>query len=367
MPVTKPGFKVGEGFFMLFTYFAGMQSAGQFQQFIHPFSKKLLAINAASLPIADYSKRYLQHLLENHLYYLEIYASVLEQLLQHTPKSPAQIAMADFGSGNGLLGMFAKFAGFKNVWLCDMDAAFVQASQVLAGELDLELDGYVTGSIEELKAAVAHQPLDAVVGTDVIEHIYSIPNFLQVIACMNAAMVTVLTTASNPHNFLKCRKLAKLQLQDELQGSNPADFELAGPSVTRPFLQIRKEIIEDAFPGLPAGDLERLARATRGLIKADILEASAAFLQTGDLPKADDRWPNTCNPHTGTWTERILPITTYRHMYEANGFALQMTNGFHNRHAEGIKKNVNLFRNGIVKLSGKYAAPFITLIGYKSA
>ncbi|RYF91871.1 MAG: class I SAM-dependent methyltransferase [Chitinophagaceae bacterium] len=344
-----------------------MQSAGSFQKFIVPFSQKLLAIDVASLPTNNYSSRYLQHLLQEHLYYLHIYASVLHLLQAHSKKPASQIALADFGSGNGLLGLFAKFAGFKQVWLCDMDAAFVNSSRLLATKLELNMDGFVTGSIAELESAVSGHTLDAVIGTDVIEHIYSVPHFLQTMAHINPEMVTVFTTASNPHNYLKCRQLIKLQLQDELQGSNPEDFDLAGPTATPAFLQMRKEIIADKFPAMEPTVLQQLAASTRGMRASDILTAAEDFVRTGVMPSLTDKWPNTCHPLTGTFTERILSIKDYGNMFAATGFQLKVYNGFYNVQAGGLKKNVNSFRNLFVKLTGKYAAPFISLVGYKSA
>ncbi len=351
---------------MLFPYFAGMRSAEAFKQFIIPFSQKLLALDVGCLPMSTYNKRYLQHLVDHHLYYLEIYASVLEQLRQHISKVPGEIHLADFGAGNGLLGLFAKFAGFKKVWLCDMDADFVNASKVLAGALNIKLDGFVTGNVDTFQSALLTEQLDAVVGTDVIEHIYNLEHFFASIASMNADMVTVFTTASNPDNFMKCRKLKKLQLQDELLGSAPEDSLLAGAEKTEAFIESRKKIIGEQFPKLSETELFKLSKATRGLIVADIIKATHAYLRTGQMPQPDASSANTCNPFNGSWTERILSINAYKKIYNAQGFALALHNGYYNPHSNGLKIYINFASNIMVKLTGKYAAPFISLVGYKS-
>ncbi len=352
-------------FFMRFPYFAGMQSAGAFKKFILPFSQKLLVLDVGALPMSAYSKRYLQHLFNHHLYYLEIYASVLNQLMRHSSKDQGNIHLVDFGAGNGLLGIFAKFAGFKKVWLCDMDVDFVNASKVLADALYLELDGFINCNVDSLQSALSGEQVDAVVATDVIEHLYSVDHFLAALANMNPAMVTVCTTASNPENFIKCRQLKKLQLQDELLGTDPADSSLAGAEKTEAFLESRKKIIADLFPQLPQTDLLSLSKATRGLIKADIVTAVHAYLQNGTMPQPDTRWANTCNPYTGTWTERILSMEVYKRIYKSQGFELELQNGFYNSNSNGRKRYINFAGNILVKLTGKYAAPFISLIGYK--
>ena len=350
---------------MRFSYFACMRSAGEFQKFIRPFSQKLLALDVGLLPMSAYSKRYLQHLFDHHLYYLEIYADVLDQLMRHSSKAQAEIHLVDFGAGNGLLGLFAKFAGFKKVWLCDMDAHFVNASKLLAGALELDMDGFINCNVDTLQSALADHQIDAVIATDVIEHIYSLEDFLATIANMNPAMVTVFTTASNPDNFLKCRQLKKLQLQDELHGSNPSDSQLAGSEKTEAFFVSRKKIIAEMFPHLPKTDLISLSIATRGLIKADIVTAVNTYLQNGTKPQPDTRWANTCNPLNGSWTERILGIEVYKRIYKQQGFNVELQNGFYNTHRGGWKRYINFAGNIFVILTGKYAAPFISIIGYK--
>ncbi|MBC7866051.1 MAG: hypothetical protein H7X88_00830, partial [Gloeobacteraceae cyanobacterium ES-bin-316] len=208
--------------------------------------------------------------------------------------------------------------------------------------------------------------IHAVIGTDVIEHIYSLDHFFAFIAEINTEMLTVFTTASNPHNFIKNRKLKKLQLQDELQGGDPSDSVLAGAEKNEAFIVLRRKIIEDNFPSFNHDEVIQLSQVTRGLNKPSILKAVNLLLTTGKMPEPDIHVTNTCNPLTGSWTERILPIKKYQEIYSSNGFYLQVHNGFYNNHAAGLKKYLNIILNIIVKIAGKYAAPFISLVGYKS-
>ena len=119
-----------------------MQPPVSFTANIAAFNKKLQGINPSSLEIADYPKRYLQHLLENSRYYIAIYTQVLSNALSRSAKGIEETILVDYGSGSGLLGLFAKFCGFKKVFLCDMDIDFVFASEVLSHELNIHIDQF---------------------------------------------------------------------------------------------------------------------------------------------------------------------------------------------------------------------------------
>jgi len=343
-----------------------MHPAVSLKNNIPVFAAKLLDINTATLPINDYSKRYLHHLITHRFYYLQIYTHVLDLVLQHSGKTAKQITLVDYGAGNGLLGMFAKFCGFKKIFICDMDAAFVHASKITSLELNIKINDFITGDVEILKAALQKETIDAITGTDVIEHIYNLDDFFKSLSEINRGMLTVFTTASNPSNFIKTRQLKKLQLKDEWHGSDPSDFLLAGAEKHEAFFEIRKIIIEQNFPGLQRENILALGKATRGMNQPDIITAVQAFLKTGNMPMPDKLSLNTCNPYSGSWTERILTVQQYKDIYARHGFTLQAKNGFYNAYSPGFKKYVNKILNGMVKITGRFTAPFITLIGYKN-
>ncbi len=358
-------FKKSAGFLFDFNYFTRMQSQGSFKIFIPAFAAKLSVIISNDLIIDDYCKRYLDHLLLHSKYYLTIYAQVLDKAMQHAEKPTYEINLVDFGAGNGLLGIFAKYCGFKKVFLCDSDADFVKAAEVMGDALSIFIDGMITGDIDQLKNIVQNETIDIIVGTDVIEHIYNLDDFFEGVRKINNRMVTVFTTASNPSNFLKVRKLKKLQVKDEYEGGDPTDFVLAGSKKHEAFIVMREKIILTAFPLIPSATLKQLAALTRGSKKTDILLAVEHYLASGKMPVNKGITSNTCNPITGSWTERILPIAIYNNIYTKNHFDMEVHNGFYNAYSKGNKKYFNLCMNFLVRLTGKIIAPYITLIGYK--
>jgi 2-polyprenyl-3-methyl-5-hydroxy-6-metoxy-1,4-benzoquinol methylase len=86
--------------------------------------------------------------------------------------------LVDYGAGNGLLGIFAKYCGFKKVYVNDISAIFIEASKQLAKVLDISIDGFIEGDCDKvLEFTKENDKVDAVVGTDVIEHVYRLYTF----------------------------------------------------------------------------------------------------------------------------------------------------------------------------------------------
>lgn len=321
-------------------------------------------VDVDTMDASPYSRRYLQHLLDHRLYYLAIYADVLDTALEKTGKVLDDLHLLDFGSGNGLLGMFARHCGFGKVFLCDQSKNFVEASRLTAQTLQINIDGFITGELTDAKDQLQHNNIDIIAGTDVIEHIYDLDVFFAEIKNMNPSMITVFTTASNPDNYFKVRKLKKMQLKDELVGGDPEDFALAGEEKHEAYLDIRKQIIQDNFPALQTDELAKLAKYSRGLRREDIIKFVRSYLTDKTIPTPVSGDTNTCHPETGSWSERVLPVDYYRKLYHRYGFSLSIGNGFYNSFDGGAKAAFSFFMNLLVKILGKKTAPFITLTGF---
>lgn len=343
-----------------------MQVASFCKHYIHSFAQKFGELDIAQVNMSDYARRYLLHLQRHHLFYLSIYAAVLDEVMQQSGKNAGDIRLVDYGAGNGLLGIFARHCGFHTVIICDQDKDFIRAARMLALALQVYPDELISGDITDLLSRGYKNMVDAVVGTDVIEHIYNLDDFFGSVQELNPAMVTVFTTAANPNNYLKLQQLKKIQVKDELEGSDPADFALAGAEKHMAFLEMRRKIIADNFSEITGDELARLATATRGLNQLDIIKSVSRYEENGELPLPPARVSNTCNPETGSWTERVLSLHAYRTIYSRYGFELSIKSGFYNSYTPGFKKYPNLFRNILVKLTGSVTAPFITLSARKS-
>ena len=113
--------------------------------------------------------------------------------------------------------------------------------------------------------------------------------------------------------------------------------------------------------------MNKLAKATRGLIKVDIEKAVEDYIKTKNLPTPPHHPKNTCDPITGSWTERLLTEKEYESIYNQAGFELKTYNGFYNQWQPGAKGFALKLANKTIALLGKQGniiTPFITLVGY---
>ncbi len=340
-----------------------MESFEKIQEYIPAFERKLNEIVVGQLSADLFCKKYLDHLLEYKRYYLEIYAAVLELAMNHAVQPKEEIVLIDYGAGNGLLGLFAKFCGFQKVYINDISKSFSDAAEELSTVLGIPVDGVITGDITNVAEYFRSGKPTAIIGTDVIEHIYDLDVFFTSIRNINPRMVTVFTTASNPDNKFKLRKLKALQIKDEFKGGSPEDYALFGETVVAPFIKTREKIIRNNFPSLEDKVVLQLAGSTRGLIEKDILSAARQFIDHKILPVALTHPTNTCDPISGSWTERILTIDEYQQIYTAAGFNLKVYNGFYNEYYGVFKASILKIANLFIKIAGRRLAPFISLVG----
>jgi len=335
----------------------------RFQQEIKSFSF-LLSQNELSFSLSnDYCDRYLQHLIHNRNYYLDIYAHVFEKILAKSNLNKENMTVIDYGAGNGLMGIFAKYCGFGKVVINEIDKDFLLAAQSLAEKLPVKIDQFIEGDIMSLQKELADIKPDAIIATDVIEHIYNLNDFFATLKSINPNIISVFTTGSNPENYFKVKKLRQLQFKDEFEGGSPDDFTLFGHEPHKPYLEIRKVIISELLRNEDDNLVNQLATRTRGLQKKDILTAIEIYQKTGNLPNQPLDKFNTCHPETGSWTERILSLKEYRTIYKSNGFVLTVNSGFYNEHKKGLKKIMFQGINLMVTIFGIRFAPFIILSG----
>jgi 2-polyprenyl-3-methyl-5-hydroxy-6-metoxy-1,4-benzoquinol methylase len=337
-----------------------------FKNYIPAFIQQLNVVVPITITNDAYAQQYLQTLLQHKEHYLRIYAYVLEKVFAAT--NSTNVALLDFGTGNGLLALFAKFCGVKHVYASDVSASFLLAAQQLSKQLNIELDGWIIGNEDTLVKHFTNKPLDIVVGTDVIEHVYNLDHLFDNLYSINKQMITVFTTASVAENWFKSKQLKKLQLKDELEDSNAFQTAQENEWAGTCFLEVRRKIIQAYHPALAENIIEQLATRTRGLRKDDIEKSVDVYLQTNELPNIIKHTTNTCDPITGSWTERLLTVNEYRSIYTKQQTILLLHLGFYNSSEKGFKCFIAGFINQLIFVLGGWGikiAPFIVLEGRK--
>lgn len=341
-----------------------MKPATDFTRFISAFELKLAKVIPAAVSAEPYCIRYLEHLLSHKKYYLHIYADVLQKLDEKSGKNITDSILVDYGCGNGLLGLFASFCGFKKIIFADVDEKFVEASGQLASQLGLHGGTFIAGDMHDICIQLENEKPDAIAGTDVIEHIYDLQQFMYSLKKVNPLFVSVFTTASNPLNPFKRSELRRIQLRDELEGGNPGDYALFGAEHLEPFLKIRERIIREKAVNLPEPEITNLSVATRGMNREDIERAVCHYQVKGQMP-VPATGTNTCNPVNGSWSERLLPLQAYHHVYGEAGFTCKIYAGFYNVFEGGTLVFVKKILNKLAAVFGKRFSPYIVIVGNK--
>ena len=284
----------------------------------------LNSLNLRDLQISTYSRKALRRTLDAAQYYLEIYNRSLDEVLQRCALPPEEMTVVDYGGGHGLLSILAKRVGFKNVIYVDYSTDAFRTvgvlSQLLGGGPDVMLLGDAATLAEWCKKNDIRP--NALLGMDVIEDVYVLDSLFGSLHAISPDMKMVFTTASTPYNKRVVRKLHRAMQKDEL-----------GTVRHKGFWQMRYEHIRKLYPDMSERELAQWADDTRGLTYSDLERAVEA--QSPNLLL--DQF-NTCDPETGSWTERILPIDDYRQILIPYGFNLLVLPGRYNDHRHGPKQ-----------------------------
>jgi len=297
------------------------------------------------LPIADDCKRKLKRNVKDFPYYAKIYAACLQGL-----DDVENSVLVDYGGGLAFLSQFAKMYGVAKVIYVDINPESAHAAEELTRKLGFGPDTVVRGDSQALKEwCIANSVApNYLVSVDVIEHIYRLDTFFDEILSVNPSIKMVFTTASNPCNALKVRRLHKAMIGDE-----------TGTCENPNFYTLRRDYIRTQYPDFDENTLTRWASATRGLVFDDI---KAVVDGEKPLPSVDGY--NTCDPRTGSWTERVLPLSEYRRLLAKHQRILRVENGFYDTHRAQPQKMFRAALNVIIRLLphlGRSIAPFIFL------
>lgn len=308
----------------------------------------LRTIDYNSLPVSDYSRNYILRMLPHIDYYLQIYRYCIERLIGRLGKEPAAVTLVDYGGGHGFFSCCAKEMGVGRVVYIDYNPLASACAEQVRRAAAIGADEVLTGGSAELRQwfqSRGEQP-DAVAGMDVIEHIYCLEAFFGDLHALNPSLCGIFTTGSTPFNPIVRRRLHRYMKADELGSGSSAGY-----------LAQRRAYIEQHLPSLSCADAERWARLTRGRTFADALrdvESNRAE------PLADPY--NTCNPATGSWSERILPLSDYERMASDRGWRADLGLGWYNPYRSGAKGAASRGLNLLIRRLGlRCLAPFIVL------
>jgi 2-polyprenyl-3-methyl-5-hydroxy-6-metoxy-1,4-benzoquinol methylase len=270
--------------------------------------EKLRGLDLNRLNLSDYSKNYLNFLIDDVWETLSRFEQVIREATSHSPKEISQMNVVDYGGGTGLLSLLAKEVGFKSVVYNDIFEGSCRDVEVLADACSLKLEAIVQGDardlVDYLNANLSKT--DLIVSYDVIEHVYDVKENFLAFSRLNVTPAAIIYgSGANIQNPFYARQVSKVQLSVENQDREKSYGHKISDSL-KSYMNIRKEIIRQISSNLNENELEYLARSTRGLIKSDIENSVNDYLLHGNLNYQITHPTNTCDPISGNWCEHLL-------------------------------------------------------------
>jgi Ribosomal protein L11 methylase len=323
-----------------------------FKSVIKETAAILSEINYEQLPASDCNEQYLSRERPAYIFFLMIYSYCIKKGIQKSRVPLSDITMIDFGGGSGFLSLFAKKLGVGNVIYVDIDPLSVETVTLLKDKTGIGPDTIIHGDADCLATWCLEKNVspDLLIATDVIEHVYNLDILFGELIRINSHMRMLFTTASTPYNPYVKRRLHRMMDADEY-----------GTAETPNYYTKRLLYIKQRFTTLSDREVKDWALKTRGLVYADIDNAVEKNLNPQTLGVH-----NTCDPETGNWTERILPVRYYRNLLSKREYTVSVYKGFYNdRRSQKWKSIACQCINQLIRISGKAGfllSPFILLV-----
>ena len=315
---------------------------------------KMLALDPKTLIISEYSKTYLLNYFNNYSYYMSLYSQLFYKAFKKSKKTAAESIFVDYGGGCGMLSLLAKELGFKTVIYNDINKYTLTDAQKISEKLDIKIDYYISGDAEEFVREINIHNLkpDLICSFDVLEHIYDIESWINTVAAINHGFTLIFMTGANPKNPFIAHRLKKLHLKSEYE-TVKNNIRNENIYMNSSFLEERKKIIANKFPDLKVNEVSFLATRSRGLRIDDIERMVAEYISTGDISYRTDHSTNTCDPYSGSWTEKLINLRQLKSSIKNINLKVEISNSLY---GYSNKKGLNLIKfllNQLIKLSGQ--------------
>lgn len=337
---------------------------------IEKLFSKIQVLNLRNLNISEYNRNYLTKYISNYSFYMSIYSQLLQKALKKLNKPVSDSTFIDYGGGCGILSYLAKEIGFKTVVYNDINEISVLDTRIISRSLSIEIDYYICGDVEEFinEMNLCKIKPYLICSIDVLEHIYDLDFWIKTIAKINSEYSLLFMTSANPGNPFIRHRLKKLHIKSENRGFEK-NVRRENIFLNTSFLEERERIIRNEFPDLKNNDIKILSLKTRGLRIDDIEKVVCDYIQTGEICYKIKHPTNTCDPYTGSWTEKLIDLKQLKILIKSNNLIVDISNSFY---GYSDNKILNIFKyilNQLIRVSGPknlFFSPAFTLEIQKS-
>jgi ubiquinone/menaquinone biosynthesis C-methylase UbiE len=224
-------------------------------------------------------------------------------ILRLGPYAIRDATILDAGCGFGTTCLLFAMLGAKEVHGIDVLESRLRTFQSYLGRLDRGLPVFPRlGDVSNLD--YPEEYFDIVFSNEAISHYRDVPGFVRsVYRVLKKGGVLLVADGNNGANRWLVRKNRKIWQRFE-QG--PAG-EFAGHKIEKPYLVMRREIIQQEAPRLGESELALLSEQTFGMGRGEIREAIRNYHTLGTLPKRRFTGKECpLNPQSGVVIERFF-------------------------------------------------------------
>lgn len=325
-------------------------------------------LDLSALDISEYNQRYLSGIVRNLHGMLTLDAYLLALAFVNRAKPLGELVFVDYGGGCGILSFLAVELGVGTVIYNDIYDVSCQDARKIGLALHLPASAYVCGDIDELMQYVQNSSLhvDTMVSYDVIEHIYNLGSYFSKLPLLSDGfMRVVFASSANSHNPVINRQRMRVQYEIEHK-DRPKEWGHKERDALQSYLGIRRDIISAYAPHLGPEDIEKLAHATRGLIKHDIEGVVDGYCANGIIAYSPGHPSNTCDPYTGNWAEHLMDTGDVKKMLSDSGFEVSLVPGYYDSAGKNYKRVIKETLNRAINFlgaNGLVAAPYYAVCG----
>ena len=334
---------------------------------------KLTSLDLESLNISDYNKKYFFNKVKNLKHELEFSCYILAWSLIYTNVGYKKFYFLEYGAGSGLTSLLANEFGL-NVIYNDIYNISALDAHTIAKAIGNEALHYVTGDLIQIIDFLKSHNIycNAVVSSDVIEHIYDIKSFFRTLPLLGEhSLSVVMCSGANPFHPYVRRQLIKKQIQFE-NTDRKMEYGHKERDSLKAYRKTREEIISSYLTKnnitLKKDEILKLLETTRGMNYIDIQKAIEKYNKSQKFPIPQQYPTNTCDPFTGNWCEHLMNPFELAKILSTSGITSSVYPGYYGNFPGFTKRFIGkildrIISSNILGRKSLVLAPFYTIYG----
>ncbi len=273
---------------------------------------------------------------------------------------PADKVVLDAGCGFGALTIILHLMGAREVHGIDIMDSRLTTFQKMIEDFQLNAVQATLASVDHTSFPDGY--FDLVLSNESISHYADVEAFLREAArLLKPGGVLLIADGNNGANPRITRHTHQLWARFE----NGPPGEVEGHQVKVPYVAMRAEIIQQAYPDLDPEQVQELARRTSYLAREQILQAVERYRTTGELPGSFYQ-PGTCpvNPQSGAVMERLFHPLQLARDIESFGFRARAYAYFGGAGGNPLVRTVNWIGMQLTPFTLRWARSF-RIVAYR--